>query len=402
MDKVLKKKIWIAIVALIGLITTIKLAVIYYEANFNPSYLGSFCSVNDFIDCDGVAQTSESQFFGVPLALWGLILYSFIFLMLIANKMKNLKIFKFMEVFKNPLDYIVSIGLISFCISMILLCVSLFGINKLCILCAVTYILDLIISLIAVDFKNGGFVKSIKQSFVDFLDALKIKPYLIAFIIVALAAIGALSYTTSTMVLAPQVKKQEGMAEFLNTSHNRYKIRGNVLGSKNPKLVVVTYTDYECPVCASYNIMIHKLAKEVKDIQIEHHNYPIDMACNPAITKPFHQRACMLAKYAMAAEKQDNVWGFGSALFEKKPKTEDEVLEIAKKLHFDVEQLKKDAYSEEISKKLDMEIKDANKKGIIGTPVTQVGYEIHIGITEYPEFKKYIQEKLKQAESEQK
>lgn len=402
MDKVLKKKIWIAIVALIGFITTIKLAVIYYEANFNPSYLGSFCSLNDFIDCDGVAQTSESQFFGVPLALWGLILYSFIFLMLIADKMKNLKIFKFMEVFKNPLDYIASLGLISFCISMILLCVSLFGINKLCVLCAVTYVLNLVISLIAVDFKNGGFVKSIKQSFVDFIDALKIKPYMIAFVIVALAAIGVLSYTSTTMVLAPQAKKQAGMEEFLNTSHNRYKIHGNILGSKNPKLVVVTYTDYECPVCAAYNIMIHKLAKEVKDIQIEHHNYPIDMACNPAITKPFHQRACMLAKYSMAAEKQGNVWGFGSVLFEKKPKTEDEVLEIAKKLHFDVEKLKKDAYSDEISKELDKEIKDANKKGIIGTPVTQVGYEIHIGITEYPELKKYIQEKLKQAESERK
>jgi len=402
MEKVLKKKIWISIIALIGLVTTIKLAIIYYEANFNPSYLGSFCSLNDFIDCDGVAQTSESQFFGVPLALWGLILYGFIFLMLIANKMKNLKIFKFMEVFKNPLDYIASLGLISFCISMSLLFISLFEINKLCILCAVTYVLNLIIALIAVDFKNGGFVKSIKQSFIDFIDALKIKPYMVAFIIVALAAIGVLSYTTSTMVLAPQAKKQVGMEEFLNTKHNRYKVNGNVLGAKNPKLVVVTYTDYECPVCASYNIMIHKLAKEVKGIQIEHHNYPIDMACNPAITKPFHERSCMLAKYAIAAEKQGNAWGFSSALFENKPKSEDEILQVASKLHLDLEQLKKDAYSDEVAQILDEDIKSANKKGIIGTPVTQVGHEMHMGITDYSEFKKYVQEKLKQAESERK
>ena len=60
-----KKKIAVGILAFIGLITTIKLAVIYYQANFNPYALSSFCSVNEFIDCDGVAKTNESQFLGV-------------------------------------------------------------------------------------------------------------------------------------------------------------------------------------------------------------------------------------------------------------------------------------------------------------------------------------------------
>ena len=101
-----KKKLAIGILALIGFITTIKLAVIYYNANFNEFALSSFCSVNSFIDCDGVAKTSESQFFGIPLAYWGLFLYSFIFLLLFADKLKNIVIFKFLEVFKNPMAYI--------------------------------------------------------------------------------------------------------------------------------------------------------------------------------------------------------------------------------------------------------------------------------------------------------
>ncbi len=402
MDNIMKKKVAISIIALIGLITTVKLAIIYFEANFNPAYLGSFCSMNDFIDCDGVAQTTESQFFGIPLAIWGLILYGFMFLLLFADKLKNIKLFKFMEVFKNPLDYIASLGIISFTISIILLCVSLFEIKKLCILCALTYILNLIIALIATDFKNGGIIKSFKQSWTDFNDALKIMPYLIAFVCVTILGASVLSYTSHTMVLAPQVKKQKGMGEFLNTKNNRYKINGNILGSKNPKLKVIIYTDYECPVCAAYNIMIHKLAKEVKDIQIEHHNYPLDMACNPKISQPFHLKACMLAKYAIAAEKQGNAWGFGATLFEQKPQTEDAILEIAQKLRLDIEQLKKDAYSDEVAEELDKDIKAAIKKGIIGTPVTQVGHEIKMGITEYPELKAYVIEKLKQAENESK
>lgn len=400
MNSISKKKIAISIIALIGLITTIKLCIIYYQSNFNSAYLGSFCSINEFIDCDGVAKTTESQFFGVPLALWGIILYSFVFLMLIADKMKNIKIFKFMEVFKNPLDYLASIGLFSFTISMILLCVSLFEINKLCILCALTYVLNLVIALVATDFKNGGFIKSIKQSVLDFLDAIKVKAYLIAFVIVMACACGVLTYTTTSMVLAPQVK-QEKQNEFLNVKHNKYKINGNVLGSKNPKLKVIIYTDYMCPVCASYNIMIHKLVRDVKDIQIEHHNFPLDMACNPIIKQAFHPGACMLAKYSLAAEKQGNSWGFGATLFEQKPQSEDEVLEIARKLHLNTAKLRADAYSDEIEKELDADIKDAIKKGIVGTPVTQVGHEITMGIPQYDELKKYVETHLQQAKNDE-
>ena len=136
MENTRMKKIWIFIIALIGFVTTIELAKVYYDANFNQYALASFCTVNDFIDCDGIARTTESQFFGIPLAYWGMFLYAFIFLMLIADKLKNFKLLKFMEVFKNPLDYIACLGIIAFTISMILLCLSLFEIQKLCILCA--------------------------------------------------------------------------------------------------------------------------------------------------------------------------------------------------------------------------------------------------------------------------
>ena len=81
MEKEMKKKVGISIIAIVAIVTTIKLAVIYYNANFNPYALASFCSINDFIDCDGIAKTTESQFLGVPLAYWGLFFYSFVFLM---------------------------------------------------------------------------------------------------------------------------------------------------------------------------------------------------------------------------------------------------------------------------------------------------------------------------------
>ncbi len=377
--------------------TTAKLAAIYYNANFNPYALPSFCSVNDFIDCDGIAKTTDSQFFGIPLAYWGMFLYAFIFLMLTADKLKNIKLFKFMEVFKNPLDYIAMLGLISFIISMILLCLSLFEIKKLCILCGFTYILNLLIGLVALDFKDGGIVKSFKQSVRDFLDAIKNKGYLIAFIVVMLLAGGGLTYCSLTYVFAPQVKNQKELGEFINAKSNKYAVKGNILGDENAKVVVYSYTDFNCPICEAYNVMIHKAVKDLKGIKIVHKNLPLDTECNPFLKAPFHQGSCRMARYAMAAEKQGKFWEINSKFFELHPKSDKEILAIAQDLKLDIDKLKEDANSEEIKKELAKDIETAYSQGINATPSTKIGQDVYIGLKPYSSFKKILEEAVAKA-----
>ena len=392
MERDMKKSIIIAVIAIIGIITTIKLAVIYYNANFNPYALSSFCSVNDFIDCDGIAKTTESQFLGIPLAYWGLFLYAFILLMLFVKKLKNVKFLKFLEVFKNPFDYIASLGLISFTISMFLLCLSLFEIKKLCVLCAFTYLLNLLIGCVATDFKNGGFIKSIKQSFADFLDAVKIKKYLIAFVSVMVVAVGFLTYTRVTFKFAPQVKRHMEFKEFTEAKTNKYAVSGNLLGDEDAKVVVYVFSDYQCPICPAHNIMMHKLAKEMKGVKIVHKNLPLDTDCNAYLESPFHQGSCIDAKYSIAAEKQGKFWEMNNALFEKKPQTEDEVLKIAESMGFDLEKLQKDANSLETAKEIKEQIDFAYKKGINGTPTTMIENDAYVGIKSYKEYVEWVKE----------
>lgn len=392
MDGITKKKIGVAVIALIGFITTIKLAIIYYNANFNPYALPSFCSVNSLIDCDGVAKTTESQFFGIPLAYWGLFLYSFIGILLIADKLKNFKIFKFMEVFKNPLDYIASLGLLAFVISMGLLCISLFEIKKLCVLCAVTYLLDLLIALIAVDFKNGGFVKAVKQSVLDFLDAIKVKAYLIAFIVVMLIAGTGLVYASTTNIFTPQVKQAKDFGEFVKAKTNKYKVSGNILGDKDGKIIVYIYTDYRCPICKVHNIMMHKLAKDYKGIKIVHKNLPLDIDCNKYLTRPFHEGACEMAKIALAAEKQGKFWDINSLFFEKQPATVKEMLEIAKGLNLDIDKLEKDMTSKEINDQLTKDIDTAFAAGINATPTIKIGQDVYVGIKPYSKYAELVEQ----------
>lgn len=392
MDKALKKKIWVVVLSFIGFITTIKLAMIYYDANFNPYALASFCSINEFIDCDSVAKTTESQFLGIPLAYWGMFLYLFMIMLVFADKLKNIKFLGFLEVFKNPLDYVASLGLLSFIISMTLLFISLHEIKMLCILCAATYILNLIIGLVAVDLKEGGFVKAVKQSVLDFVDAIKVKKYLAMFIAVMVLAGSALTYTTMSNVFTPQVKRKKEFKEFVRAEYNMYAVNGNQLGDPEGKVLVEIYSDYRCPMCRSHNIMMHKLAKELKNVKFVHHNFPLCTDCNPYIQNSIlgHEDSCMLARYAYAAEKQGNLWGMNTVLFDAKPKNEEEVLALAAKMRLDVKKLEKDANSMEAMQALRKDIELAAKQGFNGTPVTVVNGKSHIGVKTYSEFKDWV------------
>ncbi len=384
-----KKRLSILIITLIGLVTTIKLAIIYFNANFNPYALSSFCSINEFIDCDGIAKTTESQFLGIPLAYWGLFLYAFIIMLLFVDKLKNIKFLKFLEVFKNPMSYIAVLGIVSFVISMTLLGLSLFEIKKLCILCAFTYILNLFIGLIAV--KGIGIKQAVKDSVNDLKDGLKIKPYAIAFCAVMLAAVAFLTYTRVTYVFAPQVKRQMELKEFTHAKTNKYAVSGNLLGAENPDVILYAYTDYQCPMCRAYNIMIHKIAKEYKNVKVVHKNMPLDTECNRYLRQEFHHGSCTMAKYAIAAEKQGKFWDMNNKLFEKQPKDLKEILEIAKDLKLDVQKLQDDANSLETLHEIQADINDAYDNKINGTPSTVINGKSHVGIKSYTQLKEWLE-----------
>lgn len=383
----------IGILLFIGIIATIYLAIVYYDANFNQYSLGHFCTVNDFIDCDGVARTTESQFLGVPLAYWGLFLYSFITMLLFVDKLKKIPFLKFLEVFKNKFHYIASLGLIAFIISMTLLCISLFGIHKLCVVCALTYILNLVIGLIAVRGIKGHFIGAIKQSWIDFTDALKPVPYRVAFIVVMLCACGFLGWSYTSAKFAPSLKFDRDFGEFTRAKTNKYAVKGNILGSKAKDAVVLkVYSDYKCPMCFVCNIMVHKLVTDFTNLRVEHHALPLDTSCNKYLKDEFHHGSCLMAQYAEAAAKQNKFWEVHSLFFEKKPSTEDEIIKVLKDSGFDIDmdKIQKDAHSAEVNKAIQADIDYAVSHKQIGTPALELGDEFEMGINGYPEFKEWI------------
>ena len=177
------KTFWLALWALIGLGLSIKLTIIYYMMNFVPDASPSFCAINETIDCDAVAKTNYAQMFGIPTACFGLFLYTFVFGMCFVDKLKNIKGLGFLEVFKDKFSYIFTLYCISFAVSMYLMMVQFVEIHKFCLLCFVTYLVDFVSLFIAKDYSKPWYYE-IKTSIIDFIEAIKIKKYLIALIVV--------------------------------------------------------------------------------------------------------------------------------------------------------------------------------------------------------------------------
>jgi protein-disulfide isomerase len=292
-------------------------------------------------------------------------------------------------VFKNPVDYICALGLISFFISMILAGVSIFEIKKVCILCVFTYLLNLLIALVAMNYTTG-FVESFKISIKDFIEALKVKQYLISFVLLVLLAIGALFYTTTSYCFTPQVKFYDTLVKYAQMQTNPYKTVGNTLGDENAKIIAYIYTDYRCPICKTYNIITHKAAKELSGFKMVHRNLPLDMECNPNVKMPFHVGSCMLAKYAIASEKQGHFWDMNSAFFEKQPKDEAAILKLASSMGLNADQLKQDANSPQTAERLKSEIQQATALKINGTPTIVINGKLYIGIKPYYDLKNIL------------
>jgi len=385
-----KRTLAIQILALVGFALTIKLAMIYYDANYNKYALSSFCSINEFIDCDGAARTTVSQFWGIPLAYWGMFLYILVLFLTVVDKLKNIKFLKFLEVFKNPLAYITFLGTLAFIFSMGLAGFSLFVIKKLCILCVITYFIDFAIALVsAKSFKE--YFLNFKTTFTDFIDGAKKYPK--TAIILLIFSIAFFSFSGLTNSFVPHVKKSKDIKRYAKMTENPYKTNGNILGAEDGDVVIELYSDYVCPLCYVHNIMLHRIVTEYSNVKIIHHNLPFDKECNLDININAHPGACYMARAAMAAEKQGNYWGMASLLYENAPKNDEQLLPLIKQLNFNETKFFKDMNSKEINDKLASEIYAANNiLGLDGTPTMFVNGDKQVGVMSYDNLKKYMEE----------
>jgi len=133
------------------------------------------------------------------------------------------------------------------------------------------------------------------------------------------------------------------------------------IGSPNAKIVIVEFSEFQCPYCARITPYLDSLTRANPDkIRLVYKNFPLS----------FHKDAPAAAAAAMAAQKQGKFWEYRWALASNfQNLTDSTFIETAKKVGLNVEQFKKDMVLDADKQAIiDRDMKLGSEVGVQGTP----------------------------------
>jgi protein-disulfide isomerase len=137
-------------------------------------------------------------------------------------------------------------------------------------------------------------------------------------------------------------------------------------GNPSGDVTLVEFFDYNCPYCRRVAPTVSALEEDDPDLRIVYKEYPI--------LGPDSQFA---ARAALASKKQGKYVPFHNALMQASEQvTEESVMEIARTVGLDPEQLETDMQHPAIQEAIGRNLRLANALGITGTPSFVIGEEI--------------------------
>lgn len=138
----------------------------------------------------------------------------------------------------------------------------------------------------------------------------------------------------------------------------------SIRGTKGAPLVLVEYSDFECPFCSrGYDVVSQMLEKYEGKIQFVYKHLPLS----------FHQQAMIASQYyeAIRLQSEQKAFQFHDKVFQKQSKLKNGEAFLkaeAKALGVNMSRLAKDINSEAVKKRIEEDMAEARKFDIQGTP----------------------------------
>jgi len=138
-----------------------------------------------------------------------------------------------------------------------------------------------------------------------------------------------------------------------------------VKGAQSSQIILVEYSDFQCPACGAYYPLIKRLSEEFSDqIQIVYRHFPL----------PQHPQARPAAYAAEAAGGQGKFWEMHDLIFENQSawsnkRNASEIFEgYASQLGLDMEKFRVDVDSDDLKDKVSNDYKSGIASGVNSTP----------------------------------
>lgn len=365
----------IILLSLVGIILSFMLVSQHYtilESGFENK---SFCSINEWIDCDLVNASSYAKIFSIPVAGLGLIFYFVLFLYSsIAQASSSHK--------KNGLLFCFYLSLAGLLITSYFAYISFVKLGVMCLWCTGMYLVNVLIFLLlppsfrAKWSELPALTMNYIKSSLNLKNSLGFKPKTWSHVgvVCLLFGLGIFVFMNISDGISqenPQINiKQVVKAHFAQEPKKIDPENRPMWGDPNASIKIVEFSDFQCPYCkrAAFNLK-PSLADFKKDIAFYFVNYPLDKSCNSNITRPMHTQACNAARASLCASQQGKFWEYHDLIFKNQRGINEKIfIELAGQAGLDKKKFNQCIKSEEIEALIQKDIELAKTLGVSGTP----------------------------------
>ena len=358
----------VALLTLVGLTDSIYLAISHYRVYTDIGYT-SFCAISRAINCDTVSQSPYAIMLNLPVAVWGVIGYAFILILVFMAGSKSAGKVRIWSL-------IFWVTLIFSSHSVILAWISSYLIQSYCVLCIVSYGVNLALLfyawLIRRRYTNYGLIVNTQK------DILFIWKHKVKYGSLFATFFAAVIFTWGSY---PNYWNVEPLRISTDIPSGITVSGYPWIGSENALVEITEFADYQCFQCRKMHFFLRQLiAGNLDKIKIVHRHYPMDHEFNPIVTEPFHVGSGKLALLSVYAAKKNKFWQMHDLLYriagQKKPIG---TKELAKILNLDSNELARSINDRSIRHRVKHDIYTGNKLGITGTPAYLIEGKIYQG-----------------------
>lgn len=157
-------------------------------------------------------------------------------------------------------------------------------------------------------------------------------------------------------------------------------------GAKDPKVVIVECSDFDCPFCGRVQeTLAQLLANHPSDVALFYRHLPLK----------FHPGAEPAARAAVAAQAQGKFWKLHDLLFQNpRERTEADLERLARKAGVSVKKWRKAFNSPETAARVQAESDACSANGVNGTPGFLINGRLLSGAQPLESFEQVVQEEL--------
>ena len=136
----------------------------------------------------------------------------------------------------------------------------------------------------------------------------------------------------------------------------------HIRGSKDAKITIVEYSDFECPFCSKFHETMNEILASNKDVRWVYRHFPLSF-------HPTAQPAAEASECAAELGGNDAFWKFADAAFTKGgAHATSDIENYARTAGVDAGKFKKCVESGKYKSKVDQQLQEGQAAGVQGTP----------------------------------